>query len=169
LTSTTNNVIDKGITGNIRPATLVQLRKLGCKLIPLSMNNGVVISWAIVYEDPNYWTAEKLISEWSTFKNVATVFGKTHVKDQKGLDLYLNGFDGDCEYVNQILNSDQIQDSIIREKVQNLISKTGSKSLFDSIQHSTTLHGMHTTLGKKQVVHCTDFGHEEVEFWNGHQ
>ena len=70
---------------------------------------------------------------------VATVFGKTHVKDEKGLDLYLNGFDGDCEYVNQILNSDQIQDSIIREKVQNLISKTGSKSLFDFLRKTTVV------------------------------
>ncbi|MGA9154831.1 MAG: hypothetical protein WBZ36_29960 [Candidatus Nitrosopolaris sp.] len=97
MTSTTNNVIDKGITGNIRPATLVQLRKLGFKLIPLSMNNGVVISWTIVYEDPNYWTSEKLITECTIFKKVATVFGKSHVKDEKGLDLYLNGFDGDSQ------------------------------------------------------------------------
>ena len=139
MTSTTNNVIDKGITGNIRPATLVELRKLGFKLIPLSMNNGVVISWTIVYEDPNYWTAEKLITECTIFKNVATVFGKSHVKDEKGLDLYLNGFDGDCEYVNQILNSDQIQDPIIREKVQNLISKSGSKSLFDYLRKTTVV------------------------------
>ena len=100
MTSTTINVGDKGSIGNIRPATLVQLRKLGFKLIPLSVDNGVVISWTSVYENPNYWSAEKLITQWSIFKNVATVFGKTHVKDEKGLDLYLNDFDCDSECVN---------------------------------------------------------------------
>lgn len=103
------------------------------------MDNGVVISWTLVYEDPDYWSAEKLVSTYCKFKKVATVFGKTHVKDEKGLELYLNGFDGDCEYVNQILNSDQIQDSIIREKVQNLISKTSSKSLFDFLRKTTVV------------------------------
>ncbi|MFZ0512037.1 MAG: hypothetical protein WAM14_10555 [Candidatus Nitrosopolaris sp.] len=137
MTATTNNVIDKGITGYIRAATLVQLRKLGFKVIPLSIDNGVVMSWSLIYEGPNYWSAEKLIAEWSTFKNVATVFGKSHIKDEKGLDLYLNGFDCDSQYVNQILNSDQIQDPILRDKVQNLIYKTGSKSLFDFLRKTT--------------------------------
>ena len=139
MTSTTINVGDKGSIGNIRPATLVQLRKLGFKLIPLSMDNGVVISWTSVYENPNYWSAEKLITQWSIFKNVATVFGKTHVKDEKGLDLYLNDFDCDSECVNQILSSDQIQDPILRGKVQNIISKSGSKSLFDFLRKNTVV------------------------------
>jgi hypothetical protein len=97
------------------------------------------MSWTLIYEDPNYWPVEKLIAECSKFKNVATVFGKSHVKDEKGLDLYLNGFDCDSQYVNQILNSGQIQDPILRDKVQNLISKTGSKSLFDFLRKTTVV------------------------------
>jgi hypothetical protein len=104
-----------------------------------SISFGVVISWTLVYENPNYWSWEKLISESSTFKKVGTVFGKTHVEGEKGLELYLNGFDGDSEYVNQILNSDQIQDAILRDKIQNLISKTGSKSLFDFLRKNTVV------------------------------
>jgi hypothetical protein len=138
-TSTTNDVVDEGITGNIPPAILVQLHKLGFKLIPLSMGHGVVISWTPVYENPNYWSWEKLITESSTFKKVATVFGNSHVKDEKGLDLYLNGFDCDSYYVSQILNSDQIQDPIIGEKIQNLVSKSGSKSLFDFLRKTTVV------------------------------
>jgi hypothetical protein len=139
LTSTTNNILDKRITGKIRPATLIQLHKLGFNPLPLSIDNEVVIPWTPVHENPNYWSAEKLIAEFWKFKNVATVFGNSHVKDEKGLELYLNGFDCDSDYVNQILNSDQIQDPIIRDKVQNLISKSGSKSLFDFLVRNTVV------------------------------
>ncbi|MGB6531261.1 MAG: hypothetical protein WBF33_24400, partial [Candidatus Nitrosopolaris sp.] len=157
MTSTTNNGIDNGITGNIQAATLVQLRKLGFKVIPLSIDNGVVMSWTLIYVDPNYWSEEKLITEWSTFKNVATVFGKSHVRDEKGLDLYLNGFDCDSQYVNQILNSDQIQDPILREKVLNLISKSGTKSLFDSLTKTTVVVKTRKEFG----LHFYWFSHKE--------
>ena len=125
MTSTTNNVIDKGITGNIRLATLVQLRKLGFKLVPLSMDNEVVISWTLVYDDPSYWSAEKLVAESWKFKNVATVFGKTHVKDSEGRDLYLNGLDCDSEAVYKILATpiDAISNSLLKSKLQALYSK----------------------------------------------
>jgi hypothetical protein len=139
LISTSNNVVDKGIAAKIRPATLIQLLKLGFKVISLSIDNGVVMSWTLIYDNPNYWSVEKLIAECSKFKNVATVFGESHVKDEKGLDLYLNGFDCDSDYVNQILNSDQIQDPILRDKIQNLISKSGSKSLFDFLRRNTVV------------------------------
>ncbi|MGC2575780.1 MAG: hypothetical protein WA364_30105, partial [Candidatus Nitrosopolaris sp.] len=157
MTSTTNNVTDKGITGNIRPATLVRLHKLGFKLVPLSMDNGVVISWNLVYEEPDYWSAEKLVSTYHKFKKVATVFGKTHVKDEQGLDLYLNGFDGDSAYVNQILDSDQIQDLIVRDKIQNLISKSGSKSLFDFLVRNTVV----VKTKKKFGLHFYWFSHQQ--------
>jgi hypothetical protein len=139
LISKTNKVIDKGITGKIRPATLIQHHHLGFKVIPLSIDNEVVIAWTPIHENQNYWSAEKLIAEYWKFKNVATVFGKTHLKDSEGRDLYLNGLDCDSEYADQILKSDQIQDPIIGEKVQNLITKTGSKSLFDFLRKTTVV------------------------------
>ena len=152
LKSTANTVIDGG---NIRPATLVQLHKLGFKVIPLSIDNGVTMSWTIIYEEPNFWSPEKLITEWSTFKNVATVFGKSHVRDEKGLDLYLNCFDCDSEYVNQILNS---EDPSIREKVQNLIYKSDSKSLFDFLRKNTVV----VKTRKKFGYHFYWFSHKQI-------
>jgi hypothetical protein len=147
LTSTNNNAIDKGITGKIRPADLVQLRKLGFKLIPLSMDHGVVISWTLVYEDPNFWSDEKLVAESWKFKNVATVFGKTHLKDSEDRDLYLNDFDCDSEPVYNILTTpiDAISDSRLKSKLQELCSKfgldmtTGKVSLFDCLRAITVV------------------------------
>jgi replicative DNA helicase Mcm len=142
-----NNVIDKGITGKIQPATLVQLRKLGFKLIPLSMDHGVVISWTLVYEDSNFWSDEKLVAESWKFKNVATVFGKTHLKDLEGRDLYLNDLDGDSEPVYNILTTpiDEISDSRLKSKLQELCFKfgldmtTGNVSLFDCLKAITVV------------------------------
>src|SRR5215469_7667488 len=144
-------------TKSTRPATLIQLYKLGFKLLPLSLNNAPVIKWTPIYEDPNYWSGEKLIIKSPIFKNVATVFGKSHVKDEKGLDLSLNGFDGDSEYISQILNSDQIQDPVIREKIQNLVSKSDSKSLFDFLVRNTVV----VKTKKKSGLHFYWFSHKQ--------
>ncbi len=84
LKPTANKVIDDG---GIRPATLVQLHKLGFKLVPLSSYHKPVMDWTPIYENPDYWSKEKLIAKWPLFENVATTFGKTHVKDaDKGAD-----------------------------------------------------------------------------------
>jgi len=50
-------------------------------------------------ENPNYWNAETLIQEYKDrkFVNVATTFGRTHIKDELGQNLNLNGCDIDCE------------------------------------------------------------------------
>lgn len=139
MTSIADKVIDVGNAGNIRPATLVQLYKLGFKLVPLSLEHHVVVSWTQIYEDSNYWSPEKIVSESPKFKNVATVFGRTHVKDENGLELNLNVFDGDSKYVYQIINSATIQDPIIKGKVQHLITKSSSESLFDFLIKSTVV------------------------------
>src|SRR5439155_21278230 len=55
--------------------------------------------WTSIYEDPEYWTPEKLIQEAPKFTNgVATVFGKTRLKDEKG-SLYLYALDIDSDEV----------------------------------------------------------------------
>jgi hypothetical protein len=140
LKSTANNAIDEeSLGGNIRPATLIQLHKLGFKLVPLSLEHHGVMSWTTIYEDSNFWSPEKIVNESLKFKNVATVFGKSPVKDEKGLELHLNVFDGDSQYAYQIINSVTIQDPIIRDKVQNLITKSGSESLFDFLIKTTAV------------------------------
>ncbi|MGC2572157.1 MAG: hypothetical protein WA364_11655, partial [Candidatus Nitrosopolaris sp.] len=144
MTSTSNNGSD---AGKIRPSDLVQLCKLGFKLIPLSMDHGVVISWTLVHEDPSFWSDEKLIAEFWKFKNVATGFGKTHVKDSEGKDLYLNDFDCDSETVYKILTTpiDEISDSRLKSKLQELCSKfgldltMGKVSLFDCLKRVTVV------------------------------
>jgi hypothetical protein len=73
---------------HIRLEALIHLHKLGFKLEPLSLNNVEVIPWTPIYEDPNYWSEEKLITRSPMIKNIATVFGKTYVKDSEGKDLY---------------------------------------------------------------------------------
>jgi hypothetical protein len=97
---TAKKVIDDG---SIRPAILVQLHKLGFKLVPLSFNHIPVVDWTPIYENPEYWSEEKLIAKWPIFEKVATTFGKTHVKDSDGKDLYLNELDCDSERVYKIL------------------------------------------------------------------
>jgi hypothetical protein len=51
-----------------------------------------------IYNDPNYWTTEK-IAQLSNIKNVATTFGKTHLRDSEGNDLYLHELDIDSKEV----------------------------------------------------------------------
>ncbi|MGC1932706.1 MAG: hypothetical protein WA667_27345 [Candidatus Nitrosopolaris sp.] len=103
--------------------------------------------WTSIYEDPDFWSAEKLITECSKFKNVATVFGKTHVKDSEGRDLYLNGLDCDSERVYKILTTpiEEIPDSLLKSKLQDLLSKsevpttTPKESLFGHIKERTVV------------------------------
>jgi len=75
---------------------------LGFKLIPLDENGKPLEAWTPIYENPNYWSRERLAREPHKFKNVATCFGKTHLKDE-GEDLYLNCLDIDGESVYKIL------------------------------------------------------------------
>ena len=144
-----NSAYNNGISSiGIRSATLVQLHKMGFKQVPLSADNKVVMSWTPIYENSNYWTAERLANPEEHFKfvNVATVFGKTHIKDEYGLDLYLNCFDCDSEYVYKVLTTAVEQLSwiypILKSKIQNLIAKTGDgnvKCLLDYLKMITSV------------------------------
>jgi hypothetical protein len=162
-------------SNNIKPSTLVEYHKMGLKLVPLSSDNKPVVKWSQIYEDPNFWTAEKLVAESSKFQNVATVFGKTHIKDSEGGDLYLNGLDCDSEPVYSILTTqiEQIQDSGIRSRIESLFSKTevSAKSLLEYLKQATCVvktrkpYGFHTYwLSNRQNSHigtqnCKE-GHE---------
>jgi P4 family phage/plasmid primase-like protien len=82
---------------------LIKLHDIGFKLIPLDDNGKAVESWTPVYENPNYWSPERLERESYKFKNIATCSGKTHLKDEQGKDLYLNCLDIDSDNVYFIL------------------------------------------------------------------
>jgi P4 family phage/plasmid primase-like protien len=96
MTTVENNAGKSGATNSISQEDLIKLHKLGFKLLPLDEHGKPVMPWGEIYENPNYWTPEKLSQESYKFKNVATVFGKTHLKDDKG-ELYLNCLDVDSE------------------------------------------------------------------------
>jgi hypothetical protein len=77
---------------SIHPAHLLELDRIGFKLVP--------IPWTPIFENPNYWSPESLARDAPKFKNgVATVFGKTHIEDEKGpLFLYSLDIDSDGVY-----------------------------------------------------------------------
>jgi DNA replicative helicase MCM subunit Mcm2 (Cdc46/Mcm family) len=138
---THNSLSDFTTDSNITPAILVEYHKKGFKLVPLSSDNKPVIKWAPIYENPNFWTAEKLVSECSNFKNVATVFGKTYIKDSAGEDQNLNSLDCDSQSAYSILTTpiEQIQDSALRSRIENLSSKPGTsaKSILEYLKQVT--------------------------------
>jgi hypothetical protein len=83
----------------IRPAHLVQYHKLGLKLVSIGNNGLPGMKWGPIYDDPNYWTEDKLVQQVLDFKyGVATVFGKTRLSDEQG-PLYLNDLDIDSDAV----------------------------------------------------------------------
>lgn len=82
----------------VQPAELIELYKIGFKLVPLDEDGKPTIAWTDIYENMNYWNPERLVQESYRFKNVATTFGKTHLKDDQG-PLYLYTLDIDSEEV----------------------------------------------------------------------
>jgi hypothetical protein len=74
---------------------------LGFKLIPLREDSMTpnVPSTNDIYNNLEYWSEDTLRSKHHLFHNVATTFGKSHVKDEDGRDLYLNELDIDSEEV----------------------------------------------------------------------
>jgi hypothetical protein len=88
---------------SICPAQLIELHQIGFKLVPLGKDGKPVMSWTPIYDNPEYWTPDKLVQDASKFSNgVATVFGKTSIKDEKG-PLYLYALDIDSDEVYKTL------------------------------------------------------------------
>jgi hypothetical protein len=109
-------------TDHIQLDILKELDKIGFKLIPLckdgvtpnvynlltpeerqrsieesSDDNEHPINY--IYNHPEFWTEERIKREAHRFKNVATTYGKTHLKDEDGQDLYLYELDIDDEEI----------------------------------------------------------------------
>jgi hypothetical protein len=83
---------------------LLHLHEIGFKIIPLmgDSKTPAVKSTNEIYNDPNYWTTEK-IAQLSNIKNVATTFGKTHLRDSEGNDLCLHELDIDSKEAYDML------------------------------------------------------------------
>src|SRR4051812_1839485 len=101
MTSFTNN------NNYLNPSTLLPLHKAGFKLVPLAENHQPSISWTPIYENPDYWSIEKLEAPdtYSKFINVASTAGKTHIKDSDNKDLYIQVLDVDSQYVLDVIST----------------------------------------------------------------
>ena len=78
------------------PEKILELYRMGFKPIPISQD-GVMpnVAWTRIYD--NGWDETELVS--TRFANVATCFGKTHLKDENNRELYLNCLDIDSKEV----------------------------------------------------------------------
>ena len=56
---------------------------MGFKLVPLGKDSKTptISSTNDIYNNPNYWTEEKPIEEYSRFSNIATTFGITYTSE----------------------------------------------------------------------------------------
>jgi putative DNA primase/helicase len=117
----------------ITPATLIALHQIGFKLVPLAedgktpnvtglltpeerqisveqSSDGKEHPVNYIYHHPDLWNEERLVKEAWRFHNVATTFGKSHLKDEQGNDLFLNNLDIDSDEVFTRLANIRIKD-----------------------------------------------------------
>jgi hypothetical protein len=80
--------------------TIISYWKIGFKLVPLDeLSKSPTIAWSEIHDNPDFWFIEKIREYIDKFYNVATTFGKSHVKDTQGKELYLYCLDIDSEQV----------------------------------------------------------------------
>lgn len=86
---------------------------MGFKLIPLAEDSKTptLKSTNDVYNDPNYWTPQKLEAERYRFSNIGTTYGKTHLRDEHGKKLYLCELDVDSNEVFTRLGIVRVKDT----------------------------------------------------------
>ena len=91
---------------------LLNLHSIGFKLVPLAKDSKTptLSSTNDIYNNPDYWTPQKLETEGYRFSNIGTAYGRTHIKDKQGNELYLNELDVDSNEVFTRLGIVRIQD-----------------------------------------------------------
>lgn len=90
----------KSYEPNVSIPEIINLYKLGFNVIPLRQDSQTpnVRSTNEIYNNPGYWSEDKLQNS-HLFYNVATLFGRSHIKDKDGKELYLNELDIDSDPV----------------------------------------------------------------------
>jgi hypothetical protein len=84
----------------ITTETLERYYNIGFLLVPLNeIGASPVIQWSDIYNNPNFWSVQKLKEYSSKFHNIATTFGESTVRDLKGKKLFLYCLDIDSEQV----------------------------------------------------------------------
>ncbi len=135
--------------------TLIRNHHIGFKVVPI-LEDGKTPSmkWGEIYSDSNFWNEKKLHDTAHTFKNIATTFGKTHLRDQDGRELYLNMIDIDSQEVFNRLAVVSIKDKdhffIGDMRTQTYVVKTKKKYGYHMYWMSHTLNSPIATLRCKQ-------------------
>src|SRR5690349_9387812 len=79
---------------------IIKYANTGFKLVPLDeLSRSPIFAWSEIYDNPEFWSEEKIKESANRFHNVATTFGKSIIKDAEGRDLYLHCLDIDSEEV----------------------------------------------------------------------
>lgn len=114
MTDATNNY------DNITKADiLIHLWRVGFKPVPLS-NEGIPnIQWTPIYDNNDYWQEDNFKDPkvCVKFVNVASTFGRTHLKDSKNHELFIQAIDIDSENVFKLLNT-VIKNLYTNEKIR---------------------------------------------------
>jgi hypothetical protein len=80
--------------------TIFSYWNIGFKLVPLDeLSKSPIIPWSEIYDNPDFWSIEKIREYTDKFYNLATTFGKSHRKDAERKDLYLYCLDIDSDEV----------------------------------------------------------------------
>lgn len=79
---------------------LIQHLEMGLIPIPLDkLSSTPTLSWGEIYNNPHFWSVEKLTQYVDKFYNVATTFGESSLRDALGRKQFLHCLDIDSEEV----------------------------------------------------------------------
>lgn len=109
---------------NISAEILTSLWKLGFKLVPLSHDHIPFTKWTPIYDDINYWQEDDFnnLQLQKKFVNVASTFGRTHLKDSQNRTLFIQALDVDSEHVFDLLNT-TLEELYIIEKLRPVLDE----------------------------------------------
>ena len=99
---------------------IISLWKSGFKPVPLNeLSTSPTIPWSEIYSTPDFWSDDKFGLYLNKFHNIATTFGKSHLRDVDGRELYLHCLDIDS---NEVLN--RVLTLLEQWKVVTFVTKT---------------------------------------------
>ncbi|MGA9843703.1 MAG: hypothetical protein WBP64_18130 [Nitrososphaeraceae archaeon] len=80
-----------------------------------------------IYNHPGFWNEQRIEQEEGRFKNVATLLGRTHLREPDGHPLYLNALDIDSEHASLKFRSYY---TLHYPLIQNFLPRTRLRKLY---------------------------------------
>jgi hypothetical protein len=84
-------IADDGVTPNINGLLTPKERENSIR----ESKSGRVEPVNYIYKHPEFWTEDRITDEAYRFQNAATTYGRSHIRDENGKDLFLNELDID--------------------------------------------------------------------------